>query len=96
MAYRARTYTCAVRCEIWAQSTTTELPWSLSTLVHVAQLVERSVWSVVCCGFESHLRQLIFLRKSACFGCAVLLWPCCLYDLVCFFLHSHLSLKHDM
>ena len=38
-------------------------------------------------GFESHLRQLIFLRKSNCLGCAVLLnLPCCLFDLACFFL----------
>ena len=27
-------------------------------------------------GFESHLRQLIFSRKSDCLGCAVLLLPC--------------------
>ena len=26
-----------------------------------------------CCGFESHLRQLIFLRKNACLGYTVLL-----------------------
>ena len=44
--------------------------------------------SVECCGFESHPRQLIFLRKSDCLGCAVLL---CL--LASFFLPSHLSLK---
>ena len=43
-----------------------------------------------CRGFESHLRQLIFLRKSDCLRCAVLLC------LVCFFLpsFSHLSLIH--
>ena len=45
-------------------------------------------------GFESHLRQLIFLRKSDCLGCAVLLCLVCLFDLACFFLPSHLSLKH--
>ena len=46
-------------------------------------------------GFESHPRQLIFLRKSDCLGCAVL--PClvvCLTLLASFFLPSHLSLKH--
>ena len=36
--------------------------------------------------------QLIFVRKSDCLGCAVGL-PC-LFDLTCFFLSSHLSLKH--
>ena len=39
-------------------------------LVHV--VVERSVYSVECCRFKSHLRQLIFLRKNDCLGCAVL------------------------
>ena len=29
---------------------------------------------VECRGFESHPRQLIFLRKSDCLGCAVLLF----------------------
>ena len=50
---------------------------------------------MLCRGFESHLRELIFLRKSDCLGCAVLL---CLvvYStlLASFFLPSHLSLKH--
>ena len=50
----------------------------------VAQLVERSVWSIECRGFESHLRQLIFSRKSDCLGCAVLLCLVCLFDLACF------------
>ena len=48
-------------------------------------------------GFESHLRQLIFLWKSDCLWCAVLLHvPCfvCLTLLASFFLPSHLSLKH--
>ena len=52
---------------------------------------------VECRGFESHLRQLIFLRKSDCLRCAVLLClNCCLFDLACFFLpsFSHLSLKN--
>ena len=61
----------------------------------VAQLVERSVYSVECRGFESHLKQLIFLRKSDCLGCAVLLClVICLTLLASFFLPSHLSLKH--
>ena len=61
----------------------------------VAQLVERSVWSVECQGFESHPRQLIFLRKSDCLGCAVLLClVVCLTLLASFFLASLLSLKH--
>ena len=32
--------------------------------------------------------QLIFLRKSDCLGCAVLLCFVCLFDLACFFLCS--------
>ena len=51
---------------------------------------------VECHGFESHLRQLICVRKSDCLGCAVLLCVVvCLTLLVSFFLPSHhLSLKH--
>ena len=45
-----------------------------------------------CRGFESHSRQLIFLRKSDCLGCAVLLCLVCLFDLACFFLPSFSSL----
>ena len=41
------------------------------------------------------LRQLIFLRKSDCLGCAVLLClVVCLTLLASFFLPSHLSLRH--
>ena len=36
----------------------------------------------------SHLRQLIFSRKSDCLECAVLLCLVCLFDLACFFLSS--------
>ena len=64
----------------------------ITMYVHV---VECSVYSVECHGFESHLRQLIFLRISDYLGCAVLL---CLVDcltlLASVFLPSHLSLKH--
>ena len=42
--------------------------------------------------FESHLRQLIFIRESDCLGCAVLLCLVCLFDLACFFLPSFSSL----
>ena len=46
-------------------------------------------------GFESHLRQLIFSRKSDCLGCAVLLClVVCLTLLASFFLPSHLSFKN--
>ena len=38
-----------------------------------SSVVEHSVLSVECRGFESHLRQLIFLRKSDCLGCAACL-----------------------
>ena len=37
---------------------------------------------------ESHPRQLVFLRKSDCLGCAVLLCLVGLFDLACFFLPS--------
>ena len=48
-----------------------------------------------CRGFESHLRQLIFLTESDCFGCAVLLClVVCLTLFASSFLPSHLSLKH--
>ena len=52
---------------------------------------------VECRRFKSHPRQLIFLRKSDCLGCAVLLClVVCLTLLASFFLPSflHLSLKH--
>ena len=62
-------------------------------MVH-SSVVERSVNSVECCGFESHPRQLIFRRKSDCLGCAVLRYFFCLTLLASFFLPSHLSLKH--
>ena len=40
-------------------------------------------------------RQLIFIRKSDCLGCAVLLClVVCLTLLASFFLPSHLSLEH--
>ena len=60
-----------MRCEFWAQP------------AEAALVAQR--WSVECRGFESHLRQLIFLRKSDCLGCAVLL---CL--VVCLLLSSFL------
>ena len=72
---------CTMRCEIWAQ------PAEL-------QLVERSVWSIECRGFESHPRQLIFSRKSDCLGCAVLLCLVCLFDLACIFLSFFLLICH--
>ena len=62
--------------------------------LHTELMVEHSVYSVECRGFESHPRQLIFLRKSDCLGCAVLLCLVCLTLLASFFLPSHLSLKH--
>ena len=53
---------------------------------------------IECRGFESHLRQLIFSRKSDCLGCAVLLCLVCLFVcltlLASFFLPSHLSFKN--
>ena len=39
------------------------------------------------------LRQLIFLRKSDCLGCAVLLCLVCLFDLACFILLPVISLR---
>ena len=72
-----------MRCEIWAQPGAS-----------AAQLVERSVSSIECRGFESHPRQLIFSRKSDYLGCAVLLCLVCLTLLASFFLPSHLSFKN--
>ena len=54
---------CTMRCEIWASH----------LCCFRSSVVEHSRQSVECRGFESHLRQLIFLRKSDCFLCAVLL-----------------------
>ena len=47
----------------------------------VSSVVERSVYSVECRGFESHPRQ-----KSDCLGCAVLLCLVVCLTLLCFFL----------
>ena len=54
----------------------------------VAQVVENSIWSVECCGFESHPRQLIFLWKIDCLGYVLLLcFVVCMTLLASFFLH---------
>ena len=53
---------------------------------------DENIEKCMCRGFESHLRQLIFSRKSDCLGCAVLLCLVCLFDLACFFLSSFSSL----
>ena len=46
---------------------------------------------VECRGFESHPRQLIFLKESDCLGCAVLLClVVCMTLLASFFLPSRL------
>ena len=61
--------------------------------------ISRVVYTVYTCvvgWFESHLRQLIFSRKSDCLGCAVLLCLVCLLDLACFFLSSFSSLIKNM
>ena len=69
-----------MRCAIWAQP---------------AELSGRELClekRIECRGFESHPRQLIFLRKSDCLRCAVLL---CLALFVCLTLLAsffHLSL----
>ena len=63
--------------------------------IHVHVSYERArgyICSIECRGFESHLRQLVFSRKSDCLGCAVLLCLVCLFDLACFFLSSFSSL----
>ena len=57
------------------------------------RLASGRVLCLECHGFEFHPRQLIFLRKSDCLGCAVLLClVVCLFDLACFFLPSFSSL----
>ena len=49
---------------------------------------------VECRGFESHPRQLIFLRDNDCLGCAVLLcYVVCLILLASFFLPSASPIK---
>ena len=47
---------------------------------------KRSYMYIVCRGFESHPRQLIFSRKSDCLGCAVLLCLVCLFVWACLLL----------
>ena len=52
---------------------------------------------IACCSMGVHVypRQLIFLRRSDCLRCAVLLCLIvCLTLLASFFLPSHLLLKH--
>ena len=43
---------------------------------------------IITCACICHSRQLLFLRKSDCLGCAVLLCLICLFDFACFFLSS--------
>ena len=65
----------------------------LSFLSYFLKLVcYAHVFPCTCtCGFESHPRQLIFLRKSDCLGCAVLLClVVCMTLLASFFLPSSL------
>ena len=63
--------------------------------VHALGSSAGRVLCLECRGFESHPRQLIFLRKSDCLRCAVLLClVVCLTLLASFFLPSYLSLKH--
>ena len=63
--------------------------------VHVAQLVERSVSSIECRGFESHPGSSFFLGKVTALGvlCCFALFVC-LTLLASFFLPSHLSFKN--
>ena len=65
---------------------------TVDTDVHVHVYTYMCIECLECRGFESHLRQLIFSRKSDCLGCAVLLCLVCLFDLACFFLSSFSSL----
>ena len=60
------------------------------TLTHVHVHIHSHTYT--CIGFESYLRQLIFLRKSDCLGCAVLL--CLVVCLTCLLLPSFLLISH--
>ena len=65
------------------------------TRLHVPLVYTNIAYMYVCRGLKSHPRQFIFLRKSDCLGCTVLLClVVCLTLLASFFLPSHLSLKH--
>ena len=70
-------------------------PLVLYMYIHVPRFYILRAVVVSYMYIESHPRQLIFLRKSDCLGCAVLLClVVCLTLLASFFLPSHLSLKH--
>ena len=60
--------------------------------IHVYMYNYILVYICLECRSESHLRQLIFLRKSDCLWCAVLHCLVCLFDLACFFLPYFSSL----
>ena len=74
------------------------MPVLASFFLHSASFI--NMYTCTCRGFESHVRQmgeyevlkrwlqLIFLRKSYCLGCAVLLC------LVCLLLSSFLLISH--
>ena len=72
-----------MRCEIWAQPA--KLKAAQLQLAGRSLCLQCRVYSVECCGFESHAAQ-----RSDCLGCAVL--PClvvCLILLAPFFLIKH-------
>ena len=89
----------ACRRQVSSTSRWSVPPWPLSATrylyVHVrghVHVQKMYIHVYTCChGFESHPRQLIFLRESDCLGCAVLLClVVCLTLFVSSFLPSHL------
>ena len=76
-------------------NTTNKMSFWVISIVYAAVQTVNMYTCIHVRGLESHLKQLIFLRKSDCLGCAVLLClVVCLTLLASFFLPSHLSLKH--
>ena len=82
-------YTCICTCIHVPTCVHVYIHICICTCIHVSTCIE-------CRVFESHPMQLIFLWKSDCLGCAVLLCLVCLFDLACFFLPSFSSLIKNM
>ena len=64
------------------------------TCVHLILTYAIVYIQYTCCGFESHLRQLIFPWKSDCLGCVVLLCLVVCLTLLASFLHLPLMHMH--
>ena len=89
-AYNFQCYMCIECSAIHVPVHRSHTPFGVT--VHV---VERSVWSIECRGFESHPGSSFFLGKVTALGvlCCFALFVC-LTLLASFFLPSHLSFKN--